>query len=108
LKHLGRDGRARHELAERRELQVGEAGAQLALGQDEVPEPALACLDLELLQDGQHLPAGRPGVELLLGLSVLRQAEHALGQDVAEDLGRSGPDAARLREQLVERPLPAV
>src|SRR5207247_623716 len=40
--------------------------------------------------------------------SVLREAEHALAQDVLEDLGRSGADAARAGEQFVELPLPVV
>src|SRR5260370_25107491 len=37
--------------------------------------------------------------------SVLRQAEHALGEDVAEALGGAGADAARAGEELVELPL---
>src|SRR5919108_5953602 len=40
--------------------------------------------------------------------SVLWQAEHALAQDVLEDLGGAGADAAGAREQLVELPLPVV
>src|SRR5262249_56976162 len=42
------------------------------------------------------------------GRSVLRQAEHALGQDVPQDLRRAGTDAAPAREQLVELPLALV
>src|SRR5688572_19305466 len=40
--------------------------------------------------------------------SVLRQAQDALAQDVAEDLGGAGADTAAAREQLVELPLPVV
>src|SRR5204862_2287331 len=40
--------------------------------------------------------------------SVLRQAQHALGEDVAEDLRRPGADAAGSREELVELPLALV
>src|SRR6266566_1697131 len=39
---------------------------------------------------------------------VLRQAEHAFGEDVAEDLGRAGADATRAGQQLVELPLAVV
>src|SRR5512143_2333363 len=40
--------------------------------------------------------------------SVLGQAEHALAQDVAQDLGGAGADAAAAREQAVELPLALV
>src|SRR5439155_21694605 len=40
--------------------------------------------------------------------SVFRQAEHALAEDVLENLRRAGTDAARAREQLVELPLALV
>src|SRR5919197_3518378 len=40
--------------------------------------------------------------------SVFRQAEHALAEDVLEDLRGAGTDAARPREQLVELPLALV
>ena len=63
---LGGDGRAAHDLAERRVFEIGEAGAAVALGQEQVPEAALARLGLELFQDGRHRPAVGGGVELLL------------------------------------------
>src|SRR5919204_5088217 len=44
----------------------------------------------------------------VLARSILRQAEHALAEDVLEDLGGARADAARAREQLVEFPLPVV
>src|SRR6266566_8545600 len=40
--------------------------------------------------------------------SVLRQAEHTLGEDVAENLGGAGTDAASPRQELVELPLAVV
>src|ERR1043166_5772887 len=40
--------------------------------------------------------------------SVLREAEHALAQDVAQDLGGARADAAAAREQAVELPFPLV
>src|SRR5205814_955824 len=39
---------------------------------------------------------------------VLRQAEDAFGEDVAQDLGRAGADATRAGQQLVELPLAVV
>src|SRR5262249_43637795 len=54
------------QLAERRVLEIGEAGATVALGQEQVPEGALAGLRLQLLHDGRDLPARRSGVELLV------------------------------------------
>src|SRR5262245_50735902 len=41
-------------------------------------------------------------------LSVFRQAQHALAEDVAEDLGGARPDSAPPREQTVELPLALV
>src|SRR5258705_1016572 len=40
--------------------------------------------------------------------SVLRQAEHTLGEDVAENLGGAGTDAASPRQELVKFPLAVV
>src|SRR6266705_1292319 len=50
-------------------------------------------------------PHGRRGLRRAL---VFGQAEHALGEDVAEDLRGAGADTARPREQLVELPLAPV
>src|SRR2546422_4743750 len=47
----GRDGRPAHDLAERRVLEIREPGAALALGQEEVPEPALTRGRFQLLHD---------------------------------------------------------
>jgi hypothetical protein len=59
------DGRAAHDLAEGRVLEIGQPCPPLALGQKQVPQAPLARLGLELFYDGRHLPARRPLVELL-------------------------------------------
>src|SRR5512145_381742 len=48
------------------------------------------------------------GPRLGVESSVLGQAQHALAQDVAEDLGGAGADTAAAGEQLVEHPLAIV
>src|SRR4029077_5719343 len=45
------------DFAERRVFQVGETGAPIRLGQEEVPKPLGLRLFLELLDDGVRLPA---------------------------------------------------
>ncbi len=71
---LGRDGRASHDLAERRVLEIGQPRPPLALGKEEIPQPALARLGLELLHDGRDLPSRRPLIELL-GEDGLRRVD---------------------------------
>src|SRR5512138_2820459 len=51
--------------------------------------------------------AQAPGKRMGIAL-ILRQPEDALGEDVAEDLGGPGPDAASTRQELVELPLAVV
>src|SRR5207249_7029513 len=63
---LRRDRRATHDLAERRVLEVPEPGAALALGEEQVPEAALARLRLQLLHERGDLPARRSRGELVV------------------------------------------
>ena len=44
-------GELAHELAQRRVLEVGQPGAELGVGEEQVPEAAVARLGLELLHD---------------------------------------------------------
>src|SRR5438876_2209350 len=76
-----REVRAAHQLAERRVLEVGEAGAALALGQEEVPEGTLARLVFQVLHDRRDLPARGAGVELLVedGLAGIDVLVHEVG-----------------------------
>ena len=60
LKTSEREVHAAHDLGERRVLEVGEAGAVLALGQEEVPEPGGLGLLLQLLDDAASAASGRP------------------------------------------------
>ena len=58
VEDLGRErGRAAHDLAERRVLEVGQPGAVFALGQEQVPQPRGARLRLQLFDDRRRLPA---------------------------------------------------
>ena len=57
LKTSAAKNTAPHDLAERRVLQVGEPGPALALGQEQVPQALGAGLALQLLDEGDGLPA---------------------------------------------------
>ena len=58
VEHLGREARrASHDLAERRVLQIGQAGAVFAVRQEQVPEAVGSRLLLQRLDDGGRLPA---------------------------------------------------
>jgi hypothetical protein len=73
---LGREqGRAAHDLAQVGIFEVGQAGAELALGQEQVPQAAPARLGLQFLHQRRRVPAVAPGdlfvVGLLAGVDVL-------------------------------------
>jgi hypothetical protein len=110
VEHLGREPDAAHHLAQRRVLEVGEAGAVTALGQEEVPEPGRARLALQLLDDRRDLPA--IGAErahllvvgLLVGVDVLvHEARELLERElglVAVGEIHGGPPARHRRAFL--------
>ena len=57
VEDLGRHHDAAHDLAQRRVFEIGEAGAALALGQEQIPQSGGARLRLQLLDDRDGLPA---------------------------------------------------
>ena len=56
VERLGPDGGPAHQLAQRGVLEVGEPGAVLALGQEEIPQPLRLRLRLQRLHDRHRLP----------------------------------------------------
>ena len=56
IEDLGRQMRAAHDFAERGVFEIGEAGAAVAVGQEEVPETLRLGERLQLLDDGINLP----------------------------------------------------
>ena len=63
---LGGDVRAAHDLGERRVVDVGQARRRARIGQEQVPQPALARLVLELLHDRRRMECGSPASRELL------------------------------------------
>ncbi len=89
VERLRREGRAAHELGERGVFEVGEAGAQLALRQEEVPQALGLGFLLDFLKQDERLPAidglVAGGEQLvLIGVDVL-------GHEVG-DAGAQGGD----------------
>ena len=74
IERLGPDARAAHQLAQRRVFQVGQAGAVLALGQEQVPQPSRLRLRLQRLDDRRRLPS--------VSLADLARRERLVGEDV--------------------------
>ena len=76
VEHLARPLHPAHDLGERCVFEVGQPGAALAVGQEQVPQPLVLGLLLQLLHDRHRLPAvGRAGelavVGGLVGIDVL-------------------------------------
>src|SRR5262249_18789755 len=110
VEHLGGPRHASHDLAQRRVLEVGEPGAPLAIGEEEVPQTLLASPNLQLLDERSGLPpvtlSQFPGVTVLVRVNVLI---HEGGQSRQErsDLGRmfdhavSGTSVATMKQMIV-------
>lgn len=71
IEQLGREMRPPHDLAQRRVFKVGQAGAVLALGQEQVPETRLPGFGLQFLDDRENLP-GPQILGLLIELVFVR------------------------------------
>ena len=59
-------GGASHDLAQRSVLQIGEPGAELALRQEQIPQPGRARLGFQLFDYRDRLPAVRTGGVLVI------------------------------------------
>src|SRR5262245_39282622 len=101
VERLGSDGRAAHDLAERRVLEVGEPRAALALRQEEIPEAALARIGLQLFHDRRDLPSRGRRFELVVEDLLVRI--DVLGHEVLELLH---VHLGLLRVLEFHRPLP--
>src|SRR5215203_3631740 len=75
VENLGSHGAAAHDLAQGCVLQVREAGAEIRVGQEEVPQPPSLRLLLELLHDPGHGPPAPRSPELLVELRLVRVDE---------------------------------
>ena len=80
IEDLGREVGAPHLLARRRIVEVGEPGAQVALGQEQVPQPLGPGLRLQLFEQRDRLPA--------VALVDLREHLLFVGVDVRFHEGR--------------------
>ena len=61
VEHLGRDGRAAHDLAQGRVFEIGEPGAIPALGQEQVPQAPRPAPRPSSRPSRAGIPSGRPG-----------------------------------------------
>ena len=93
-----------HRLGQRRVLDVGEPGAALGVGEEEVPQAlALARLRLQLLDDRQHDPRVLAGEQLAV-VGLLARGDLLLlesGQALQELLRAGGMLEVHRRERTV-------